>query len=250
MKKKLAILIIWIGVWFLLDAVIRNDILFAGPVKTLSALAGLAGTADFWLSIATTLLKVVLGFLTGAVCGVVFAALSIRFPLFGDFLSPFVTVLKSVPVVSFVILILIWAGNRTLSYVVCVVVVFPVIYFNALGGFKSADKKLLEAAAVFRMPLRSRIRGIWYPAVMPYIISSFRSALGMSWKSSVAAEVIGQPLHTIGNELYKSKIWLDTPALFAWTLVIVLLSLFFEKAVLKLIQRKQQPGSAHSGSNQ
>ena len=50
MKKKIGIACIWIAVWFALDALIQNDILFAGPAATLHALAGLAVTSGFWIS--------------------------------------------------------------------------------------------------------------------------------------------------------------------------------------------------------
>lgn len=57
----------------------------------------------------------------------------------------------------------------------------------------------------------------------------------MSWKSGVAAEVIGIPSHSIGENLYMAKIYLDTSGLFAWTLVIILVSSLFEKLFLGML---------------
>ena len=54
----------------------------------------------------------------------------------------------------------------------------------------------------------------------------------MSWKSGIAAEVIGVPAHTIGENLYMAKIYLATADLFAWTIVIILVSSLFEKLLL------------------
>ena len=59
--------------------------------------------------------------------------------------------------------------------------------------------------------------------------------LGLCWKSGIAAEVIGIPDGSIGESLYNAKIFLNTPDLFAWTLVIVIVSLAFEKFFLKLL---------------
>ena len=105
------------------------------------------------------------------------------------------------------------------------------------AGLQSTDPKLLEMAVVFRMPVWRKIRFIYLPALVPYLVSGCRIALGMSWKSGAAAEVIGLPEHSIGEHLYMAKIYLETADLFAWTLVIILVSAVFEQIVLFLISR-------------
>ena len=150
---------------------------------------------------------------------------------------------KSVPVASFVILALIWAGSRNLSIFIAFIVVLPVIYVNTISGLESTDQKLLEMAAIFRLPLWKRVRFIYLPALVPYLLSACRTALGMSWKSGVAAEVIGLPDHSIGERLYLSKIYLETADLFAWTLVIITISALFEHIVLYLISRLCPPSA-------
>ena len=62
-------------------------------------------------------------------------------------------------------------------------------------------------------------------------------ALGICWKSGVAAEVIGLPDGSIGDALYRAKITLSTGELFAWTFVIILLSAGFEKLFLALLDK-------------
>ena len=90
-------------------------------------------------------------------------------------------------------------------------------------------------ALVFRIPLWKQVRHIYIPAVLPYLISGCRTALGMSWKSGVAAEVIGIPEGSIGEQLYYSKLYLDTAGLFAWTFVIIIVSAVFERIFLYLL---------------
>jgi len=94
-----------------------------------------------------------------------------------------------------------------------------------------------------------RIRYIYVPALIPYLKSGCRIALGMSWKSGVAAEVIGVPGHSVGEKLYMSKIYLDTAGLMAWTLVIILVSALFERAVLKLLSCLVPKGGACDGGD-
>ena len=98
------------------------------------------------------------------------------------------------------------------------------------------DEKLLEMAEVFHIPSASRLKYIVLPGVYPFLQSGFALALGMSWKSGVAAELIGQYKLSIGNQLYMDKITLDTAGVFAWTVVILLVSWLFEKAFLALLR--------------
>ncbi len=115
--------------------------------------------------------------------------------------------------------------------------VLPVIYTNILQGILSTDHKLIEMAQVFRLSLWKRIRFIYIPALMPYLVTAASIGLGFCWKSGVAAEVIGQPLHSIGGELSEAKLNLMIPELFAWTAVIILVSTLFEKLVMILIRK-------------
>lgn len=124
-----------------------------------------------------------------------------------------------------------------LAVAVCFLVVLPNIYINTLEGLKAADVRLLEMAKVFRMSAGNRFFYVYRPALRPFLTGGMKLALGMCWKSGVAAEVIGTPQYSIGGGMYLSKIHLDTAGVLAWTAVILLLSLCFEKGVLWLTDR-------------
>ena len=249
--RNIFIAAVWLVLWYGLDRLIGNEILFAGPAATMRSLMRLLGTSEFYISVVSTLLRIAAGFAAGAAVGIAAAVLGYRVRAVGAFLAPFVTVLKSTPVVSFVILLLIWAGNKNLSLLICLLVVAPILYLNTMSGLCAVDIKLLEMARILHIPYRSRIRYIYIPQLRPSLASALSLSLGMSWKSGVAAEVIGQPLHTIGNALYRSKIFFETADVFAWTLVIIAMSWAFERAVGKLLAGLDVlPGGGSSGAGQ
>ena len=97
-------------------------------------------------------------------------------------------------------------------------------------------QKMLQMADLFRFSFRKRFLYIWLPAIKPYLLSGVSIALGMAWKSGIAAEVIGIPRNSIGENLYLAKAYFNTTDLFAWTVIIVLISLLFEKAFLALLK--------------
>ena len=229
--RKTLIIFFWLAVWQILAMCVDNFLLVVTPLQALRALFLLAGQAEFWQSAFGSLWRIALGFLLGAVLALLLAAVSYRYKIAEEVLRPFMVFCKAVPVAVFAVLLLIWWGSSMLAVSICFLVVFPNIYLNTLEGLKSADRELLEMAEVFRLPFGTRFFYIYRPALKPFLLSAFQLSLGMCWKSGVAAEVIGTPTHSIGGALYLAKIYLDTAELFAWTAVIVVLSVFFEKVI-------------------
>ena len=236
MKRKLLAALLWLGIWQLASLAIRNEILLAGPWDCLKALWAMLQQGEFYESLLFTGLRVFGGLLVGCVLGLLMAWLAWRFRLLRSFFAPPLTVMKTAPVVSFVLLLLIWRGAAFLSFAISLIVVLPIVYLNTLSGLDAMDPKLRELARVFRIPFWRQWR-IYYHALFSEWRSALQLAVGMGWKSGIAAEVIGQPLRSIGNGLYRSKIYLDTAGVLAWTVVAVLLSLLMEKLLLFAFSR-------------
>ena len=236
----------WLIVWQLAAMALHaayphGALLLPSPVSSLARLISLAGTAVFWCAIGTSSMHILGGFLLSCALAVVLAALSARFSRVKELLAPLVAAVKTVPVASFIILALIWLSSRTLPLFIAALMVFPPVYLNVLEGIRRTDASLLEMARVFRIPLLRRIRCITLPQVAPYFRAGCALGLGLCWKAGVAAEVIGMPVPSIGERLQQAKVYLDTPELFAWTLVIVLISVGFEKlfmAALGALERR------------
>ncbi len=218
--------------WQLLCLWVDNDILLVGPVATCKALLTQGAALSFWVTILCSLLRIALGFFAGVFMGLMLAFLSTRFLTIEEILSPIMTLMKAIPVASFVVLFLIWWNSSVLSVAISFMVVLPNIYLNTVAGIKSTDKRLLEMSRVHRLAGRDVFFYIYRDALRPFLDSAIKLSVGMSWKSGVAAEVIGTPDFSIGEALYMSKIHLDTAGVLAWTIVTILMSLVFEKAVL------------------
>lgn len=235
MIKKAGVIVFWLSVWQVFTLVIHNPILLSGPLEVLAYLQGHILTVSFWKTVGNSFLHIFAGFALSFVTGFFLGILSAGYSFLESLLSPLLQFIKAVPVASFVVLLLIWAGSGRLSVSVTFLMVLPIIYQNVLEGVKNTDADLLEMAQVFRMPLWNRIFFIYRPSLMPFLLSGSKVALGMSFKAGIAAEVIGTPDFSIGERIYMSKIYLDTAGLFAWTLVVIFLSFLFEKIFLRLL---------------
>lgn len=233
---RLGAVAVWLLLWQLASMAVGLPLLLPSPFAVLLRLGQLCTGADFWLTVASSLLRILLGFLLGVLFGTALAGLCWRFRLVDALARPLLGVLKSTPVASFIILALVWVKTTWLATVISFIMVLPLIYANVREGIDSADRQLLEMAQVFRLSRRKTFRYCYLPAILPFFLSAISSALGFAWKSGIAAEVLGRPARAIGSQIYDSKIYLETPDLFAWTLVVILLSVLLERLAVRFVR--------------
>lgn len=247
--RKVGIIVFWLAVWQLLDMVIDNRLVLAGPIRVAQALVEQLGQPDFWVICGASFGRIALGFLLSFVVGFLLALVSCRHRLFRDFVDPIISLLRTIPVASFIILLLIWVGNQALTVFLAFFIVLPLIYTNMVTGFESVDRQMLEMARVYGLSRWRTFLYIYRPAFMPFLMSSTKISLGMTWKSGIMAEVLATPKPSIGKEMATARTFLDTPDLLAWTVVVMVLSFLFEKAFMELLKRANRPLGSFIGSD-
>jgi len=119
---------------------------------------------------------------------------------------------------------------------IALLMVVPVAWANVQQALGAVSPRLLEMAYAFRLSRRDKILHIYLPAIRPQCIAAGTTALGFAWKSAAAAEVLARPEFSIGRGIMESKIYLETPELFAWTVAIILLSMAIERLMLHLLR--------------
>lgn len=235
--KGLAALVFWLGIWAFAAWRIGMPLLLPAPMQVVKTLVRLMGSGSFWLITGVSLLRVLCGVIIAVALGSILAALTERVSVLHTLLSPLLTLVKSTPVASFIILAIVWMGRDYVPVFIVVLMALPVIWANVAAGIHTTDSGLREMAKLYQFPLSRRIRRIWIPSVMPYFLSGCRTALGLSWKAGIAAEVLTVPANSIGKMLYTSKLNLEVEELFAWTAVVIILSLLIERGLLSLIAK-------------
>ena len=237
--RRLAVAAFWLAAWQLASMAVGSRIVLVGPAEVARRLAELLLEADFWVSMGLSLGRVATGFGLAVVAGVALAAWASRSRVVEGLLAPLVGAVKAAPVASFVVLLLMWVSSRRLSVAVSFLMAFPILYTNVLAGVRQTDPALLEMADVFGVSSWARVRTVYAAQVAPYLRAGLSLAMGLSWKSGVAAEVIGLPAPSIGIHLYDAKVYLDVPGLLAWTVVVVALSVGLEALLGRLLDWAQ-----------
>ncbi len=234
---KIAAVLFWIIVWHIASACMNSELLLPSPATTLKRLFELVNETDFWLAALWSLLRISVGCAAGIICGSLLGAATSVSRTLHELFKPILTVVRATPVASFIILALVWVSRNSIGIFISFLMVLPILWSNVSEGISQCDRNLLEMAKVFRFSKPMLIRKIYIPSTMPYFFAGCSTALGLAWKAGVAAEVLSQPKHALGSELYFSKIYLETPSLFAVTLVVIILSIILEK-LLSLALKK------------
>lgn len=235
--RRILVAAIWVAVWYLAWAVVQQEILIASPWEVVLRLAQLGSTGVFWVSALASLARIVIGFLLAAAIGCALAVLCHLSPFLYDLFYPVIRIIRATPVTSFIILALIWLNTNSVPVFAAFLMVFPIVWENVYRGIKGTDKNLLSMAKSFRLKKGSVVKNVYVPSVMPYFIAACNIGIGMAWKAGIAAEILGVPLHSIGTELYRAKIYLETVDVFAWTAVVIALSVVIEKIFIGLIKK-------------
>ena len=244
--RTLAVVLFWLLIWQLAAALAGQELLLPSPLRVARELIRLAGGAEFWLTVAQSIRRVLTGIVSAVLLGILLALLTHKSAVLRALLSPVMTLVKSTPVASFIILALVWLGRDVVPPVIAALMVLPVVWANVSQGLDGIDPQLLELSQVCRLPRGRVFRRITLPSVLPHLRAALCSALGLGWKAGVAAEILTVPARSIGKRIYEAKIYLETTELFAWTAAVVLLSLVIERLLLRLVGRIGKKGGAHA----
>lgn len=242
--RTLLPLVFWLAVWQVGAVVMGEALILPPPLTVLERLVVLMGTAEFWEIAALSLGRILLGMTLGVALGTLVAILTFLIPLLDWILTPGVRVVRATPVVSFILLVLLWVKRDYVPAVAAGLMVMPVVAGNVIQGLRETDPQLIELGHALRFsPLKQGLL-IYLPSCLPYFLSAVVTSMGLSWKAGVAAEVICLPTSSVGRELSNARIYWLTTDLFAWTLVVIVLSILLERLLSTLlgnISRRWQP---------
>lgn len=232
--------VVLILVWKVASLFVGLEIILPSPEATFRELVAIAGTRSFAASVVTTVTRGLTGFGIAVGAGLLFGAAAGLKRVFEGLLHPLVTVIRSTPVVAIILIALIWFETTFVPVFVTVLMTFPVVYENVVQGIRAVDEKLVEMCRAYRIARVRRWLRVYLPSVFPFLAAAGRTALGLTWKVVVAAEVLSVPRFGVGAELQEARVLLETPLVFAWTAVAVLLSALTDILFLLLTRKRRR----------
>jgi NitT/TauT family transport system permease protein len=233
-KKRLlniASVLFLLALWKILALYFHSAFIIPQPEDTFLTVLQLFTDKDFLVVAGSTVLRGLVGFIISFFLGLVtgiFAGIS---PGFNAFITPLLVTVRSVPVISLILLALIWFDPGTVPVFIALLTMFPFICTNVSDGIRSVDPGLVEMAVFYKVNKRRIITGVYLPAIVPFIISGASSAMGIGWRAIIIGEVLSQPVYGIGTRMQVAQTFLNVDAVIAWTLIAILISFVFEKMI-------------------
>lgn len=232
-----AAILIWLLLWQGAYLYKKNELVLPSPISVMNRLLTLIATAEFWTIVVTSFFRIMLGYILGVVGGVVIAILTSTSKIIYRFFYPALSTIKATPVASFIILALVLITSARITVFMTFLMALPIVWGNVHTAIEKVDGSLLQMAQVFRLGAKKILLKIYIPSVLPFFVTACTTSLGLAWKAGIAAEVLAIPKNSIGREIYNSKIYLETVDLFAWTIVVIIMSILIEKLLVSLIER-------------
>lgn len=212
--------------------------------------------AEFYVAVLATVLRGLIGFIFAFTLALLMSLTASHSHFWKVFFQPILVALRSIPVISVVLLALLWFSPPHLPVFIALITMFPILYQSMLNGLENTDIKLVEMAKVFGKSTFQIITTIYLPSARNIIFGGISTAMGFGWRAIIIGEVLAQPLKGIGTSMKQAQALIDVSELIAWTVVAIAISYLFEffikklgKTEFKLIQIKHISSDIHISDN-
>jgi NitT/TauT family transport system permease protein len=223
--------------WEIIALSAGSENIIPSPQKALLSVADIIIRPGFLNAMLHTIARGLAGFLISLVLAFAIGIPAGLSPWFFRFINPLLVTIRSTPVISFILLAIIWLGTNQVPVFIAILTMFPVICLNIIEGIRNVDRDLIEMAQIFKVKRSRILRNIQIPSIIPYLMSGISNAMGFGWRAIIIGEVLSQPEWGIGMEMQKAQIYLKVSELIAWTLIAVLISYIFELSLRRLERR-------------
>lgn len=234
--EGLIILLFWLIVWWSIS-LLSNDLIIPSPFDTGRVILQLLMKTETFLVIGSSLLRVIVALIIGIALGIICGVLAGMINWVDKLLKPIVQVIKATPVVSFIIILFIYVEDNAIPIICGILLCFPIIYNNVREGYRMVDSMLINMSEVYQVPLLRKVKQLYLPSTLPYLFAGVLTSIGICWKATIAAELIGYVKFSIGMMIHDGRISIEYDHVFAWTIIIIICSVLIEVLTKKLIQR-------------
>jgi NitT/TauT family transport system permease protein len=223
-----------IGIWKLISLFYGSELILPPPESTLVATLKLFISENFISIVGLTIIRGLIGFAISFILGIGLGILAGVNSSFNAFLKPILVTIRSTPVISLILLALIWFKVDMVPVFIAFLTMFPFICTNVIDGIRNVDPDLVEMANIYKVSHQRVIKEVYLPAIVPFIFSGASSAMGFGWRAIIIGEVLSQPKFGIGTVMQTAQTYLLVKEVIAWTIIAVIISYLFEIVLRKI----------------
>lgn len=215
-----------------------GDLVLPSPKEVVMVMVELFGQDVFLNDLYLTVQRGIYGFLISLIIGTILGLMAGYFVTASVMSRPIVTILVGIPPIAWIVMAMIWFGfgDTTVMFTV-VISSFPIVFVGALQGSRTLEGDLKEMMDSFGLGFWQKTKDLYFPHLFSYLFPSWVSALGMSWKIVIMAELLSAN-DGIGASLAVARSQLDTPTALALVCVMISVLLIVEYIILEPIKQE------------
>jgi NitT/TauT family transport system permease protein len=201
------------------------------------ALAAILKNGDAIRHIAITLGRILAGFGLAFVIAIAVSLGSARSLMVKRFFEPALVLGLTVPGLVWALLCVIWFGLSLMTSVSAIALgIAPALALSLIHGLEAIDPQLIEAAHIYRLSWRVRLRYLWLPAILPFLLSGARLGFSLAWKVVVLVEIFGLS-SGVGYELNSAFSAQNVADVLAWTIAFAFVMAVIEYGPMQFMER-------------
>lgn len=228
--------VVLFGIWQAASLLIGYSFILPSPLTVLGRMVHLPLEQSFYTAIGATTLRALLGLLLAMGLGGAFASLSWKHQRFADLFAPLLLLMRSVPNISYIVLILYWFSRNISSVIISFLILFPMIYQTLLEALKELSGSYQKLLHIYPKRFWEALKQVYLPLLRPAISASVCNGIAMAFKVGVMAEILGQVSVGIGRQMQLARLNFDLVSVLAWTGWIILLLFVFDQLLKRLLR--------------
>jgi ABC-type nitrate/sulfonate/bicarbonate transport system permease component len=224
-------------IWQLLSTFIFNPFLIPPPLEVIRTAIPMIMSGEIFADVSISMSRILVGFFSGSLIGVIFGVLLGRIRVLHDLLDPIMELLRYLSPTAMIPIAVIWFGIGEMSkYFLIFWGTFFIVLINTTAGVWRAPITRQRAAECLGANRLQIFLMVLIPSAVPYIVTGMRVAMASSFMSIIPAEILAAD-SGIGYLLQKSSMLLQTNRIFVALLTICILGFAVDRLFRFFVQR-------------
>lgn len=223
-------------IWKIAAILVGYSFILPAPEQVFCAMIDLLAEQSFYQSVFATVIRSFAGLLTAFLSAGAFAFVAWKHQWFAAWFSPWLLLMRSIPNISYILLILYWCSRNSSSIIISFLILFPMIYQIMFESLKELGRTYQNVLKIYPKRWSQAVLHVYLPLLRPAIAASLCNGVAMAFKVGVMAEILGQVNIGVGRAMQLARLNFDLVNVLAWTGWIIILLFCSDQIVKKIVK--------------
>lgn len=223
--------------WIIGTSNLKTNLLIPTIDKTLKAFFSLITSRGTHYALFKLILSVLVGLLLGSTVGIITGILAFHFKGVYYFSKGFIVFFRTVPKISIILIIIIVFGYRLSGYISLLLIIIPIAFDTVITGLSQINSDYYDVFKLEGGDFFETLSYLYLPFLKDYIILILIQGIGFGIKVMIMSDYLILTKNSIGAKLFWARSNLEYDYVFAWTIIIIIISIIFDQ-ILRVYKSK------------